>query len=155
MFMIQLPNRTKKQALNILESVEIFISDENGLTRPTLCSIIKSREKCWKHQKDSQNWNKWRNSSNKNNSNMSKQQFPNGFESWQETHFEVVKEICERVSTDYYGSTIDEVVSEYGHGGMYDLARDLTDEFESLNSGREWGDEFFEEIEAFLNEKLK
>ena len=44
--------------------------------------------------------------------------------------------------------------SEQGHGGLYELAEELTDEFELLNKGRVWDGEFFDEIEEFLSEKL-
>lgn len=84
-------------------------------------------------------------------------QFPNGFTSWQETHYEVVSAI-ER-SWNAMGESDSQVVSErqlaQGHGGLYELAEELTDEFEALNAGREWDGEFFDEIEVFLDRKLK
>jgi hypothetical protein len=79
--------------------------------------------------------------------------FPNGFESWQETHFEVVSEIAKR---DYLcTSTIIENIREsQGIGGLYELAEELTDRFEVLNKDREWDGEFFYEIEQYLNKEL-
>jgi len=44
---------------------------------------------------------------------------------------------------------------EQGTGGMYELAEDLTDEFQTINKDREWNGEFFEEIEAFMDKKSK
>lgn len=86
--------------------------------------------------------------------------FPNGFESWQETHYEVVAAITtELISYDEHGDSNHELIratlKENGHGGLYELASDLTDEFELKNKDREWDGEFFEEIENFLDEKLR
>jgi hypothetical protein len=86
--------------------------------------------------------------------------FPNGFESWQETHYEVVAAITtELISYDEYSNfnhqLIRTTLQEKGHGGLYELANDLTDEFELLNKDREWDGEFFDEIERFLDEKFK
>lgn len=86
--------------------------------------------------------------------------FPNGFESWQETHYEVVAAITTELMADYeYNEFRDDIIRitirEKGHGGLYELANDLTDEFETLHQGREWDGEFFETIENFLDEKLR
>ena len=86
--------------------------------------------------------------------------FPNGFESWQETHYEVVAAITTELISYYERGVfnhelIRRTLTEKGHGGLYELANDLTDEFENLHQGREWDGEFFETIENFLNEKLR
>ena len=80
--------------------------------------------------------------------------FPNGFTSWQETHFEIVSAINTEYSKDEPSGLVAERHSEQGHGGLYELAEELTDEFELLNKGRVWDGEFFDEIEEFLSEKL-
>jgi len=79
--------------------------------------------------------------------------FPNGFTSWNETHFEVVSEIA-GLRESGTNSKIKEINQTQGTGGFYKLAEQLTDEFESLNKGREWDGEFFEELESFLHERL-
>ncbi len=82
--------------------------------------------------------------------------FPNGFESWQETHYEVVSEIISYDEHgDFHHELVRAVMEDKGRGGLYELANDLTDEFETLHQGREWDGEFFEEIENFLDEKLR
>jgi hypothetical protein len=81
-------------------------------------------------------------------------EFVNGFESWQETHFEVVQVICEEISRDEPRGVVKERHEAQGRGGLYELANELTNEFEELNNGREWDGEFFDEIEKFLIEKL-
>lgn len=42
---------------------------------------------------------------------------------------------------------------EQGIGGLYELARELTDEFESIHKGKNWDGNYFDEIEIFLNNK--
>lgn len=82
--------------------------------------------------------------------------FPNGFESWHETHYEIVVAITmELAHDDDRENLIKKTIREKGHGGLYELASDLTDEFETKNKNREWDGEFFEEMEAFLNEKFR
>lgn len=85
-------------------------------------------------------------------------EFPNGFESWYETFYEVVSFIEERLQYyDHYKDGTDEVVykryEEQGMGGRYLLAHEWTNEFEKLNEGREWDGEFYDEIDEFLVKK--
>ena len=81
--------------------------------------------------------------------------FPNGFKSWQETHFEVVSIISCIWRLDKPYGVVLQRHEEQGTGGLYELAEELTDKFETLNKDREWDGEFFEEIEEFLTKKLK
>jgi hypothetical protein len=81
--------------------------------------------------------------------------FVNGFESWQETHYEIVSFVTKELLEDEIKSpVINEMYYSKGTGGMYELCEQLTDEFEQLNFEREWNGEFFDEIEEFLNGKL-
>jgi len=80
--------------------------------------------------------------------------FPNGFASWQETHYEVVQAITIELTADKRGLVAQRHEAQ-GHGGLYALAEELTDEFEAIHEGHEWDGEFFETIEEWLNEKLK
>ena len=84
---------------------------------------------------------------------MSKQ-FENGFESWHETHFEVVAMITQMRESNNMPSTLIEINETQGTGGFYELAYDLTNEFEKMHSGRAWDGDFFDEIEAFLQSKF-
>ena len=85
---------------------------------------------------------------------MGNKEFPNGFDSWYETHHEVVSFLTLEYERDSVTSKVAEFNGRYGTGGMYELARKLTDEFETLNKDREWDGEFFEEIESFLMQKI-
>ncbi len=75
--------------------------------------------------------------------------FPNGFESWHESHFEIIDIILR--SLDNEGSHPHEVKCEQGVGGLYQLAYNMTDQFEQLHIGRIWDGEFFDEVEKFAD----
>ena len=84
--------------------------------------------------------------------------FPNGFESWYETFYEIVGEIELIISDNGISFSTHPIMKYYcanGVGAMYELARDLTDKFELLHKDREWDGEFFDEIEKFLETELK
>lgn len=78
---------------------------------------------------------------------------PNGFASWQETHYEIVSMLT--VACVNENSIITEFNEKHGTGGLYELAEEWTFKFEKQTKGREWDGEFFEEIEAFFDEQLK
>lgn len=80
---------------------------------------------------------------------MKDKYFPNGFASWQETHYEVVSTMT------FYLHNYPEIVIDGGTIRLYELAEEWTDKFEELNKNREWNGEFFEEIDDFISEKLK
>ncbi len=89
-------------------------------------------------------------------------QMPNGFTAWHETHFEIVQgitfDIEKHNENPGYESTATQRHDVQGHGGLYELAREWTDEFEDKYKGKEWGmDEldYFETVEGFVVEKLK
>jgi hypothetical protein len=79
--------------------------------------------------------------------NMEDKRFPNGFESWCKTYYEIVDFLI-------FTSKVVRFYKQNGTGRMYELAREFTDKFETLNKGREWNREFFEEIESFLMKKI-
>jgi hypothetical protein len=86
--------------------------------------------------------------------NLQKNKFPNGFDSWQETHFEVVQAITIIALQDTPTGVVAEVQESQGHGGLYHLAEELTDAFEKEFAGHEWDGEFFDTIEDWLAERL-
>jgi hypothetical protein len=53
---------------------------------------------------------------------------------------------------DYPSQIVADRYEAQGHGGLYELAEELTDKFEAENEGVEWGmdKEYFEEIQNFL-----
>lgn len=84
--------------------------------------------------------------------------FPNGFDAWHETHFDIVQAI----TLQLYDEDLEEdsvvylLLEEEGTGGMYRLAEELTDAFELEYEGAIWGADFDynETIENFLNTRL-
>lgn len=80
-------------------------------------------------------------------------QFPNGFKSWNETHYEVAAFIGNKMADVTEDSEIQRTNYTQGSFGLYDLALEWTNEFELKNKGREWDGEFFDEIELFCEQK--
>ena len=78
--------------------------------------------------------------------------FPNGFESWQKTHFEVVEVLCfmrdleEEKQPKSFSELIDRTASE----GMYNLALQLTNKYEEQTKGKKREQSLFDEIENFV-----
>lgn len=74
-------------------------------------------------------------------------------ESWNETHYEMVQAITENIDSDL----VERTEEEMGYGGLYELANDLTDEFQEMHKDKVWGendDSFFEELEIFIDFKF-
>lgn len=80
--------------------------------------------------------------------------FPNGFSSWRETHYEVVAAISQIARQDFPDGRVQEVEERYGIGGLYDLANDLTDNFERNYVGNIGDGDFFDTVENFLEKEL-
>lgn len=80
--------------------------------------------------------------------------FPNGFDNWQETHFEIVTEINLQIIENRPCKLIYETLEKAGHGGLYELAKGLTDKFEEKHKAVEWDGDWFETIQDFLSEEL-
>lgn len=80
--------------------------------------------------------------------------FVNGKESWVETHFEVVSVISYISRLDEPYGLVKERLEAQGTGGLYELAEEITDEFEKTYNGKKWDGEYFEEIWKFLENRL-
>lgn len=85
---------------------------------------------------------------------MSKKNFPNGFTSWNETHYEVVSMIVIESIKDTPSGKVGEIICDAGTGGLWELAVELTDEFEKTNEDVEWDGNYNEELEKFVNKEL-
>ena len=85
---------------------------------------------------------------------MQKHIFTNSFESWHETHYEIVQHLTQTL--DYSGTMANKRQAEQGHGGLYELAQELTNEFEKEYAFEEWIERgYWETIEKFLDKKEK
>ena len=73
------------------------------------------------------------------------------FQSWQETHFEIVSAIVLNIEKS---KRVKEVSETQGTGGLYELAEELTDKFEEKYKDKEWDGEYFCIIEEFIEEEL-
>lgn len=76
------------------------------------------------------------------------------FASFRETHFEVVNAIALENAKDKPCQLISELRMDGGRMALWDLANELTKEFENKNKGRKWDGEFYDEIDAFVESKL-
>ena len=79
--------------------------------------------------------------------------FPNGFESWMETFYEIVSFISQTAGEMTEDTQIAKSYDDGGRCEMYRLALEWTDDFEKLNEGRVWDGQFFEEVEGFCKIK--
>lgn len=75
---------------------------------------------------------------------------------WQETFYEIVDRITVLRMRDDSGQPklIQQVQSQEGSCGFYDLAINWTNEFEAKNALTEWDGEFYDEVTDFINAKL-
>lgn len=83
--------------------------------------------------------------------------FPNGFESWQKTHFEVVEVLCyiRSLEEGKMPKSFQEMVDQSATEEMYKLALDLTNKFEEQTVGRKRERFLFDEIEDFVWDAVK
>jgi hypothetical protein len=79
--------------------------------------------------------------------------FPNGFESWAETHYEMVQAITIEWMKDSPSGIVADRQDIEGHGGLYELAQEWTDEFENKYKDVDWDGEFYDTIQSFIESK--
>ncbi|MEE6186791.1 hypothetical protein PIECOFPK_01620 [Mycovorax composti] len=81
--------------------------------------------------------------------------FPNGFESWQKTHFEVVEALCylRDLEEGKQSKAFEEMLNRSATDDLYQLAVDLTDKFERECVDRK--SNLFDLIEEFVSEEVK
>lgn len=78
--------------------------------------------------------------------------FPNGFESWQKTHFEVVEVLCyfRDLEQEKQPKSFAEMIDRSGTDSLYRIAKELTDKFESEHPSLSADTNLFDEIEDFF-----
>lgn len=81
---------------------------------------------------------------------------PNGLGTWIDVYFEVVNFISIKLNKDGIDEFIEKIIRESGRNGLKTLASDLTNEFEAKFDDEYWVEnDFYDEIEKFLKEKIK
>ena len=81
----------------------------------------------------------------------------NELENWAETHYCVVAEI-ERVQEE--SEKIQQIINTEGQGGVWELAFEITQEFEAINKDTDWekfeekGVSWYEILDDFITKKL-
>lgn len=83
--------------------------------------------------------------------------FPNGFESWQKTHFEVVEVLCymRDLEEGKQPKSFAEYVDRSATTELYHLALDLTNKYEEQTTGKKIERSLFDEIEEFVWHEVK
>lgn len=76
--------------------------------------------------------------------------FPRGFDSWQETYFEITVHLMETM--ELKGQPANKRFSAQGRGGLYEMAEEMTDAFEKSNLNSDWDGEFFDTIAQWVCE---
>ena len=73
-------------------------------------------------------------------------------EEYLETHYEIVASFYNHQESE----VLNEIENNKGRGGMWEYAKQLTDEFLALHEGVVWGEEleWFDELENFLKNKI-
>lgn len=85
---------------------------------------------------------------------MKDKEFINGFNNWIQTYFEITYNIVLEIRHKEPCKMVSNTFDKKGHTGLYDLADELTDEFETNNKGKEWDGEFYDEIDKFIEKKF-
>lgn len=88
---------------------------------------------------------------------MATPDFPNGFESWQKTHFEVVEVLVyiRNLEEGKKPRGFSEALDQSATRELYDLALTLTNKYEEQTTGTERQRSLFDEIEDFVWSELK
>lgn len=83
--------------------------------------------------------------------------FPNGFASWQRTHFEVVEVLCylRGLEESKQPETITNISDKSATEELYNLALHLTNKFETLHEFEKPQRNLFDEIEDFVLTEIK
>lgn len=88
---------------------------------------------------------------------MAEHNFPNGFESWQKTHYEVVEVLTyfRNLEEDKQPKKFAEMLDRSGTDKLYKTAIELTDKFETEHPSGTGAQTLFEAIEEFFLEEKK
>lgn len=74
-------------------------------------------------------------------------------EDYLETHFEVVAELMYQLEEIELPELV-EIYEQKGRGGLWDLAKNITDEFETTHKDREWDGEWMDKLHKFIYNKI-
>lgn len=76
---------------------------------------------------------------------------PVDFESWHEAHFDISSAISLELHKEEMSGIVQDVHESVGTGGLYEMARDLTNKFEEMYKGTVWGVdlEYLDTMEEF------
>ncbi len=87
---------------------------------------------------------------------MNMPDFPNGFASWQKTHFEVVEVLCyiRDKHKGFQPRNFTEAADQSATEDQYQLALSLTNQYEALTKGKPRERSLFDDIEDFVFQQM-
>lgn len=72
-----------------------------------------------------------------------------------ETHYEVVSALEQAKSLSFdSNNNLIRYYDNHGMGGMWELAKSITDDFETLYRGKEWDGEWLETLEDYIHLRI-
>lgn len=88
---------------------------------------------------------------------MAEHNFPNGFTSWQRTHFEVVEVLVylRNLEEEHQPKGFTDLINRSGTEELYNTAIELTDKFEKEHPDGTGDQNLFDAIEEFFTEESK
>lgn len=76
-------------------------------------------------------------------------------EEYLETYFEITMRITRSLADSRKPDFVTKRYDKQGRGGVWELAKELTDEFQEIHKDKEWDGEFFDELDLFWEKKLQ
>jgi hypothetical protein len=76
-------------------------------------------------------------------------------EEYLETYFEIAMRIADSLANYRQPDFVTKRYDNQGRGGVWELAKELTDEFQEIHKDKEWDGEFFDELDLFWEKKLQ
>ena len=88
---------------------------------------------------------------------VTESRFPQDFESWQQTHFEIVENLVDlsRLKPEEQPDFFRPLFARFGKAICYAIAKDWTEEFEKAHKKGQWENDFEEEVRKFVQQKVK
>lgn len=84
---------------------------------------------------------------------MKKHKLPTKHQDWAETHFEISAWLALQIENNTDLAV--QVYGNHGRGGFYELAWELTQDFQDLHGDYEWDGDYFEALEDYLKQKTE
>lgn len=75
-------------------------------------------------------------------------------EEYLKTHYEVVKNLEYGLNGTYSNAKLISYYEKHGIGGIWELAKSITDDFQFIHRNREWDGEWLDELEKYVTLRI-